>query len=528
MWWVWTALLAGIPLVIFALYKYYTGNRQYWPKLGVPLVDLNKIIPFWDRVLFRLPFHEVEQTTYDEIRKMQPEAGFIGFMEMRAPSLYLMDLDLAKAVLVKDFDHFVDRRTFDMSKADPYLNEMLVMLNGQEWKNMRNTLSPTFSTGKIRKMFEIFNQCGDKMTNFIKQELASSKTELEFRDVSSRFTMDVIANAAFGVDSKVFEDSDAPFAEMGKRVQNQFKSPFAFLKLIIAVFAPKLVNLLRISFFDQKAFGFFANVIKSSKESRKNSGKRREDFLQLLIDTQAGELTAEEDDKHEIDVMNEKSMELQKASKVHLTDLSLTAQSLLFFLGGFDTTETLLVLAMYELAVNPDVQEQLYQQMKDLVDRNNGMLSYDTIASCQYLDMVVSETLRKYPPGIRLERKCTRDYTLPGTNVTIKKGQFVIIPVMGIHHDEQYYPDPEKFDPERFSTENKATRHPYAYMPFGQGPRSCIAMRFALVEGKAALAHLVLKFRLEPSASTTIPLKFASKLALKPENGLWLKITARV
>ena len=156
------------------------------------------------------------------------------------------------------------------------------------------------------------------------------------------------------------------------------------------------------------------------------------------------------------------------------------------------------------------------------------------------------------------QRKCTKDYTFPGTNVTIKKGQHVVIPVMGIHHDEQIYPDPEKFEPERFSPENKASRHPYTYMPFGQGPRSCIgkdhgdatvfsindwlvpgfvneddissiilAMRFALVEGKAALAHLVLKFHLEPSSTTTIPLKFASKLALKPENGLWLKIVAR-
>lgn len=89
------------------------------------------------------------------------------------------------------------------------------------------------------------------------------------------------------------------------------------------------------------------------------------------------------------------------------------------------------------------------------------------------------ETLRRYPPAVRIERKCVRDYKLPGTdNVVVKKGSIAVIPVYAIHLDEEYFPDPEKIDPERFSPENKGKIPPYAYLPFGVGPRNCIGRTF--------------------------------------------------
>jgi cytochrome P450 family 6 len=88
------------------------------------------------------------------------------------------------------------------------------------------------------------------------------------------------------------------------------------------------------------------------------------------------------------------------------------------------------------------------------------------------------ETLRKYPPGPFLPRECTKNYTLPGTDITIEKGTLIIIPVMGLHRDQKYYPDPEKFDPDRFSEEMKNNKPQFAYLPFGEGPRVCIGKRY--------------------------------------------------
>lgn len=88
------------------------------------------------------------------------------------------------------------------------------------------------------------------------------------------------------------------------------------------------------------------------------------------------------------------------------------------------------------------------------------------------------ETLRKHPPVAILNRVCTKDIDLPTTNLHISKGVDVVIPVLAIQRDPNIYPDPMKFDPERFSEKNIANRHPYAYLPFGEGPRICIGMFF--------------------------------------------------
>jgi cytochrome P450 len=99
---------------------------------------------------------------------------------------------------------------------------------------------------------------------------------------------------------------------------------------------------------------------------------------------------------------------------------------------------------------------------------HNGWLDYAVFVS------IFSEALRKYPPVPILNRECTKTYKIPGSDVTLEKGMLTVIPVLGLHYDPKYYPDPDRFDPERFSEEEKAKRHHFVYLPFGEGPRICI------------------------------------------------------
>lgn len=91
---------------------------------------------------------------------------------------------------------------------------------------------------------------------------------------------------------------------------------------------------------------------------------------------------------------------------------------------------------------------------------------------------MILETLRKYSPVPVFTRKCTNTCTLLGEddNLLVEKGTVVSVSVSGLHHDPQYYPDPQKFDPDRFDKENDALRHPYCFLPFGSGPRYCIGL----------------------------------------------------
>jgi len=98
--------------------------------------------------------------------------------------------------------------------------------------------------------------------------------------------------------------------------------------------------------------------------------------------------------------------------------------------------------------------------------------------------------------------------TLGDTGITIPKGTLVQIPVNAIHHDEEFYPNPYRFDPERFMPENRDKLTPYTYLPFGAGPRNCVGMRFALMEGKTAIVSIITKFKFVRTVNTKVPLEF--------------------
>jgi cytochrome P450 family 6 len=165
-------------------------------------------------------------------------------------------------------------------------------------------------------------------------------------------------------------------------------------------------------------------------------------------------------------------LELRKTASLTVSELA--AESFIFFLGGFETSSSLSVFTMYELALNPDIQDKLRHEIKTGIEDNDGKLTYDLLFSFKYLDMVVNETLRKYPPAFIITRNSTKDFTIPGTEMTIPANTDININVLSIHRDPEYYPEPEKFDPERFTPENVKNRKPFTFIPFGDGPRKCI------------------------------------------------------
>jgi cytochrome P450 family 6 len=127
----------------------------------------------------------------------------------------------------------------------------------------------------------------------------------------------------------------------------------------------------------------------------------------------------------------------------------------------------------------------------------------------------VSETLRKYPIVPFLDRISCSKYELPATTgngtITLPAGTGVYIPVFSLHHDPTYFPEPEKFDPDRFTEENKHSRPNYTYIPFGEGPRMCLGMRFGLMQVKTGLCHILSRFELAPCKETAMHITFNTK-----------------
>ena len=197
-------------------------------------------------------------------------------------------------------------------------------------------------------------------------------------------------------------------------------------------------------------------------------------------------------------------------------------------MAGYDTTGTTLAYASYQLARNPEIQEKLRNEIEDLVDSDNSEMTYEDIQSMTYLDQIISETLRFHNPIAILNRSPSKDYQIPGHDMVIPKDQMVWINAIGIHFNPKYYETPDEFNPDHFTKEAKTNRNPYAFLPFGQGPRACIGMRFALLEAKLALSNMVRKFTLLPSEKTKEPLELDPTSGIAyPKNGLYIKLEKR-
>ncbi|KAJ1096460.1 hypothetical protein NDU88_001600, partial [Pleurodeles waltl] len=126
--------------------------------------------------------------------------------------------------------------------------------------------------------------------------------------------------------------------------------------------------------------------------------------------------------------------------------------------------------------------------------------TYEALLQMEYLEMAINEVLRLYPGSGRLERVCKKTVEVEG--VTIPEGVVVVVPLYTLHRDPEYWPEPEKFDPDRFSKENKDTQEPYTFLPFGSGPRNCIAMRFGLLAVKAGIVSLLQNFSFQVCKET--------------------------
>lgn len=119
-----------------------------------------------------------------------------------------------------------------------------------------------------------------------------------------------------------------------------------------------------------------------------------------------------------------------------------------------------------------------------------------------YMEQCIDETLRMYPPTVRIDRVCNQDYNYNGIKIPV--GQVCAVGIWSLHHDPEIYPDPYKFDPERFSEDNKKKRDNETFIPFGTGPRHCIGMRFALLEIKLLLSTILSKYKFVKCEQTEV------------------------
>ncbi|XP_047000801.1 cytochrome P450 6k1-like [Schistocerca americana] len=501
--------LAVALVVVAAVYARYSYCYSYWSKKGVPQAPT--VIQFGNAGRVFLGLTRLEFMFRDLYFRFR-DHRYVGVYMFTEPGLLLIDRDLFRLVFVKEFDAF-SHRNINFDEKQP-LNHHLFNLNGERWKRMRAKMSPAFTTGKLKMMFQTMQDCGRELVEVL-HEPAKRGEILEMREIAARFTTDVIASVGFGVECHAQRNPDTEFRQWGRKIfEPTLKTRISSL---MYRFFPAVAKALQLKNSASGKSGFFRKMVEDTVEYREQHGVVRNDFLQLMMQL-----------KNKGFIDDESKLGTQETDKWKFTMDDVAAQSILFYAGGFETSSTVTSFALYELALNQDIQKRLHEEVDATLKEHGGQFTYEALVGMKYLDKVVAETMRKYPPAGLIDRKCTRDFQLPGGGPRIEKGMVVVVPVYAIHHDPEYYPEPQRFDPERFSEEQKATRHPYVYMPFGEGPRNCIGMRLGLLQTKTGVAYMMSKYEVRRCEETVVPLQFTSMSGvLTPTAGIKLKLVQR-
>lgn len=208
----------------------------------------------------------------------------------------------------------------------------------------------------------------------------------------------------------------------------------------------------------------------------------------------------------------------QDESGGSFSDTDLRSEMNTFMVAGQDTVALSLSWLLYHLAQNPEHQERCREEINGIVE--DGLsITWDQLGKLSYTTMCIKESLRLMPTIFSISRELSKPITFPDGR-SLPAGITVVLSIWGLHHNPAVWENPKVFDPLRFSQENHNRRHSHSFLPFSAGPRNCIGQQFAMMELKAAIALILLRFRL--TLDPTRPLSLERRILLQPKNGIHL------
>ncbi|XP_029651672.1 cytochrome P450 3A8 [Octopus sinensis] len=504
--------LALVAVLIFTFYLFGRRNFSYFKELGLsgpkPISHLGNLLQ-----MKKLGFSRVFQRwreIYGDVYGM-----YIGV----TPNCIISDPEFVQEVLVKRFSNFVNRTVFE---ADEISSVELASAKDEHWKYLRTVLTPSFTSHQMRAMNTMIQTCADNLVGNI-DKLAENGEVTEVKKLFSAYTIDVIAATGFGIMVNSQKNPDDPLVKKAKDI---FKFTFFQPLILLTVVLPssaKLIAKLGLTRFIIGNQIFFRKFCKKLIEERKKiqmDNGMHKNLLNLMIKAQ---LKGHETLPPEV----EKELQLENITdwrtKRGITDNEMLAQCVLLFLAGYETTASTLTFFTHLMAINPEQQEKLHQEIVDVLGED--LPTYDSVQKLPYLNMCMDETLRLYPILNALDRQCNKACTIKG--VKIPEKLTVRIAVDALHYNPKYWPEPEKFIPERFSEEAKSKQVPFTYLPFGGGPRVCLGMRLAKLEFKIAAVEMIRNFKVLRTEKTEDPLQLDDTLLLASRNGVWVKFERR-
>ncbi|XP_061704825.1 cytochrome P450 6B5-like [Cydia pomonella] len=496
-------VLAICIVAVSLFYHHFAKYNNYWKERNVagpePTFFFGNIK---DLALKRRSAIEVYTDIYDKY----PNEKVLGIFRMRSPTLLVKDVEIIKHILIKDFENFTDR---DVDFAEEGIDANLFSFNGNTWRALRQHCTSIFTSRKLKNMMYLITERGDKLIDYI-EKISKEQPDQEVHGIVRKYTQGCITSCAFGLDIDTFDSKFDIFEKLEPKI---FSTNY---RLELEMMYPGILKRLKLSIGSQEVSDFFFRLTKDVISQRNGNPSDRNDFVDLMLSLRKAKQIS----------FPVKGTDAE--TTVDITDDIMAGMMFIFYAAGYQTSALTMSYILHYLARNPGIQEKVVTEIKQVLKKNEGKLTYEAVSNLKYMGQVFDETLRLHPVTDHLRRRALNDYRVPGTDLTVKKGQIFIIPIPAVHMDPNNYPDPTVFDPDRFSPENVASRHSCAYLSFGLGPRHCIGWRFAQLQSRVGLVKLLSTFRVEPCSQSLKKFQYQTSFLMTPKGGVKLNFTKRL
>lgn len=377
--WTWDILLATFALATIII-SWIRNRFTFWEQIGIETPDYTFFFGHAKNIFLQTEtFGQMHHRVYTYFKRNHMKHG--GIYLLWLPLYVPVSVDIIKNIMQNDFQHFTDRGVYYNEEKDP-LSATVFHLEGERWKNMRAKLTPTFTSGKIKMMFELIVECSKQLTIELDKYASISTSEtagepMDAKDILARFTTDVIGTCAFGIECNTLRDPNSEFRKRGKAF---FESNFMEnITAMLTFTASDLMKSLGFPGGKPHVTNFFMKIITDTVQYREANNIQRNDFMQLLIQL-----------KNDSEQKLEESNSKQKESKLLFSMKELSPQAFIFFVAGFETSSTTMTFCLYELASNMDIQQKVREEINTVLGKHDNKLTYEAVMEMTYMEKVLN------------------------------------------------------------------------------------------------------------------------------------------
>lgn len=352
-----------IAIVVF-VYFYLKQKFSFWKRTNMPYIQPSFPYGNLNGFMSKARIADKVAEFYSELKGKGP---FGGLYLTISPAIVALDLEFIRTILTHDFDYFQSHGFYYNERDDP-LSANVITIEGTKWKSLRNRLSSTFSSKKMRYMFPTFLEVAQRLNVTVSRMCAwPGGGTIDIKDILHRYTSDVIGSVAFGVECDSLTDQNDQFKVLGRRVVDDLRHPW-FVVLLMSVF-PKFATFFRMKLFKDDLTEVFYELVAENVAYREENNIERRDFLDIMLKA--------------------RNWESESGSFQQFSVEEIAAQIFTFFIAGFETSSTTISMALYELAQQPDLQTQARHEISTVLKAHPNGFTYDAISELTYIDMII-------------------------------------------------------------------------------------------------------------------------------------------